>query len=156
MPGLATVCKPFSTPGIAELLARRPDVAKRVARANMVSAIRIQNKAKDLAPVMTELLKGSITIIKLDDVGLELSIGTNVVAPLPKGKRMRKRYAAKAATWKFGSPRGYVYPRRMEYDTSLHHTTGEWGYFRKSMQAEKAKHAEQCRKALVNGLKAGF
>jgi hypothetical protein len=130
MPGLPLACKAFATPGIKSLLAKRPDIQRRVARANMVSAIRIQSGSKAKSPVATGRMKTSISIVQLDDVGLELSIGTNVV-----------------------SKTGFVYPRRQEYDTKLHHTTGEWGFFRKSLAAEKDKHAEQCRKALVNGMK---
>lgn len=156
MPGLVTTSKAFSTPGIRSLLERRPDVAARVAKANMVSAIRVQSGAKRLSPVESGRMKGSINILQLDGAGLELSIGTNVVAPIPKGKRRRRAYHARAAKWKFGSPRGYIYPARQEYDTTLHHTTGEWGFFRKSISAVAKSHAAQCRKALVNAMKGGF
>jgi len=165
MPSLPLACKAFATPGIKSLLSKRPDIQRRVARANMVSALRIQSGAKAKSPVMFGRMKTSISIVQLDDVGLELSIGTNVVAgppgverPVPGGRKRPfkarpPKGGYKKGPWVFGSDRGYNYPARQEYDTSLHHTTGEWGFFRKSLAAEKDKHAEQCRKALVNGMK---
>ena len=165
MPALATAAKAFATPGIKGLLEKRPDIQRRVARANMVSALRIQSAAKVRSPVLFGRMKQSINIKKLDDVGLELSIGTNVVAAPPgteqpiRGGRKRPFKARvpkggyKAGPWKCSIASGYSYPMRMEYDTTLHHTTGEWGFFRKSLRDEAPKHAEQCRKALVNGLK---
>jgi len=165
VPALATAAKAFTTPWIKSLLEKRPDIQRRVARANMVSAIRIQNGAKSRSPVLFGRMKQSINIVKLDDVGLELNIGTNVVAAPPGteqpifGGRKRPFKARvpkggyKTGPWKYSIKSGYSYPMRMEYDTRLHHTDGEWGFLRKSLRDEAPKHAEQCRRALVNGMK---
>lgn len=130
MPGLSMTATAFTTPGIASLLKKRPDILRRVARAHLVSVIRVRNGAKRLSPVDSGRMKTSITERALDDDNLIHVVGTNV-----------------------RSPKGYPYPRRQEYDTKLHHTTGEWGYLRKPLTAEAKKHADQCLRALVRGLK---
>lgn len=125
-------------PALLSKLARQyPEIPKRVERSFAQTAMEVQTGSKRKAPVDTGRLKLSIATVRTEDTdGAKVwFIGTNVVAPLPKGKRMRKRYHAKSAKWKFGSARGYVYPARQEFDDKLSHTTGQAHYFRDSTSA---------------------
>lgn len=157
MPGLKMSVQAITTPGIRGLLDKRPDIKRRVARAHVVSVLRVQSGAKSRAPVKTGRLKTSITNRALDQDDLIHVIGTNVVSAPPGTKRRlkgrKRKFRARVPKGGYRSAGGYPYPRRMEFDTKLHHKTGEWGYLRKSLAAEERKHNDQCLRALIRGLK---
>ncbi len=161
MPGLKFEAVSFATSGIRGLLEKRPDIKRRVERAVWASAIRVQSGAKMRSPVFSGRMKTSITMRALDASKLAVFIGTNVVSKpyVPKQRHGVNAWTGKRFTIRFdfkprkGSPGGYPYPRRQEFDTTLQHTTGEWGYLRKSLTQEHDHFIDQSRRALVRGLR---
>lgn len=153
MPGLRWDVQSFTTPGIKGLLEKRPDIKRRVERVVIVSALRVKSGAKARSPVLTGRMKTSIVERPLGDDNLVMFVGTNVVS-LPSGVRWSRTRGFRVRRGGKTSGGGYHYPRRQEFDTTLHHPTGEWGYLRKSLAQEETKFIDQSRRALVRGLKA--
>ncbi|MFB3910427.1 MAG: HK97 gp10 family phage protein [Candidatus Eisenbacteria bacterium] len=148
---LSLTTRVFATPGIVSLMAGRPDLRRRVQAVVAASALRVQSGAKQRSPVDTGRMKTSITI-RFEHDGLEAFIGTNVVS-LPSGVSWSRRRGFRVKPGGKTSGGGYHYPRRQEFDESLSHTTGEVAFHRKALAAEKEHFEDQCRRALIRGLK---
>jgi hypothetical protein len=125
---------PILSPKVHALMQRSPDIGVRLQRVVAVSTIRVESGAKAKSPVLTGRMKGSITH-RFEEGGLVAFIGTNIRA------KPTKSY-----------PEGYHYPKRQEFDESLSHITGEWGFLRKSLRDESEVFREQCKLAVVRGI----
>lgn len=126
--------EPILAPKVRALMQRSPDIERRLQKVVLVSATRVKSGAKAKSPVKSSRMKQSITE-RMEDNGLTAFIGTNVRS------EPTKKY-----------PQGYHYPKRQEFDESLHHITGEWGFLRKSLRDEAPTFREQCKLAVVRGV----
>lgn len=126
--------EPVLSPKVRALMQRSPEIERRLQRVVTVSTIRVESGAKAKSPVKSGRMKGSITH-RYEDSGLTAFIGTNVRS------EPTKKY-----------PQGYHYPKRQEFDETLHHVTGEWGFLRKSLRDESDTFREQCKLAVVRGV----